>query len=143
MALHETLRVAEDVPHALSGRRYRLSKEVRWVLYGLGAAALLFILWQLAAPLFATKKKPPPAPPVKVAAAIRKDVTVMQNTIGTVVSPAMVQVTAQVTGKLLAANFHEGDIVHKGELLFQIDPAPYQAVLGQAQGALARDEATL
>ena len=66
---------------------------------------------------------------------MRKDVTVMQNTIGTVVSPAMVQVTAQVTGKLLAANFREGDIVHKGDLLFQIDPAPYEAVLGQAQGA--------
>jgi len=74
---------------------------------------------------------------------MRKNVTVMQNTIGTVVSPAMVQVTAQVTGKLLVANFREGDIVHKGDLLFQIDPAPYEAVLGQVQGALERDQATL
>jgi membrane fusion protein, multidrug efflux system len=143
MALHETLRVAEDFPHASAGRLNRLSRRNRWILYGLGAAILLFIAWELLAPLFATKKKPPPAPPVKVATAALKDITVTQNTIGTVVSPAMVQVTAQVTGKLLAANFREGDIVHKGDLLFQIDPAPYEAVLGQAQGALVRDQATL
>ena len=109
----------------------------------MAAAILLFIAWQLAAPMFAGKKKPPPAPPVKVATAMRKDVTVMQNTIGTVVSPAMVQVTAQVTGKLLVANFREGDIVHKGDVLFQIDPQPYQAVLDQVDGQLARDTATL
>lgn len=143
MAMHETLRVAEDMPHNIADRLNRLNRKSRWILYGLGAAVLLFIVWELVAPLFATKKKPPPAPPVKVATAIRKDVTVMQNTIGTVVSPAMVQVTAQVTGKLLVANFREGDIVHKGDLLFQIDPAPYEAVLAQAQGALTRDTATL
>ena len=143
MALHESLRVAEDVPHHIAGRLSRLSKQTRWILYGLGAALLLFVVWELVAPLFATRKKAPPPPPVKVAVAVRRDVTVTQNTIGTVVSPAMVQVTAQVTGKLLVANFREGDIVHKGDLLFQIDPAPYEAVLGQAQGALTRDTATL
>jgi multidrug efflux system membrane fusion protein len=143
MALHETLRVTQDAPHTIAGRLNRLNRRSRWILYGFGAAILLVIGWELAAPLFATKKKPPPPPPVKVATAIRKDVTVMQNTIGTVVSPAMVQVTAQVTGKLLVANFREGDIVHKGDLLFQIDPAPYEAILGQAQGALTRDTATL
>ncbi|HEX4027215.1 MAG TPA: efflux RND transporter periplasmic adaptor subunit [Rhizomicrobium sp.] len=143
MALHETLRIAEDVPHNIAGRLNRLGTRSRWILYGLGAAVLLFIVWELVAPLFATRKKPPPAPPVKVGVAVRKDVTVMQNTIGTVVSPAMVQVTAQVTGKLLVANFREGDIVHKGDVLFQIDPAPYEAALGQAQGQLARDDATL
>ena len=109
MALHETLRIAEDVPHNIAGRLNRLGTRSRWILYGLGAAVLLFIVWELVAPLFATRKKPPPAPPVKVRAAVRKDVTVMQNTIGTVVSPATVQVTAQVTGKLLAANFQEGE----------------------------------
>ena len=143
MALHQSLRIAEDVPHTIAGRLNRLGTRSRWILYGGVAAILVLIAWYLAAPLFATKKKPPPAPPVTVAVAIKKDVTVMQNTIGTVVSPAMVQVTAQVTGKLLAANFREGDIVHKGDLLFQIDPAPYQAVLAQADGALTRDTATL
>ncbi len=143
MALHETLRIAEDVPQNIADRLNRLGTRSRWLLSGLAAAILLFIVWHLVAPMLATQKRPPPAPPVKVATAMRKDVMVMQNTIGTVVSPAMVQVTAQVTGKLLVANFREGDIVHKGDLLFQIDPAPYEAVLGQVQGALVRDQATL
>jgi len=143
MALHETLRVTEDAPRHIADRLNRLGRRGRWTVYGLGAVILLFVAWELLAPLFTSKRKPPPPPPVKVATAIKKDVTVTQNTIGTVVSPAMVQVTAQVTGKLLVANFREGDIVHKGQLLFQIDPAPYEAVLGQAQGALTRDTATL
>ena len=141
MALHESLRTAEPFPQQ-SDTPYRTSNRTRWIAYGAAAAALLVAVWY-GAGLFAPKKKAPPPPPVKVAAARRGDVTMAQNTIGTVVSPAMVQVTAQVTGKLLAANFKEGDIVHKGQLLFQIDPAPYQAIQAQAEGQLARDAATL
>jgi multidrug efflux system membrane fusion protein len=143
MALHETLRVAEGHPQQLSGRLARFSHRNPWLVYGAGGLILLLAAWYFIAPLFAPKKKPPPAPPVKVGVAHRGNMTVMQNTIGTVVSPAMVQVTAQVTGKLLVANFREGDIVHKGDVLFQIDPAPYQAALDQAVGQLARDTATL
>jgi multidrug efflux system membrane fusion protein len=143
MALQETLRSAETFPHRIGASLYRLSRHARWSLYGLGLVLLLAIAWPFIAGLLAPKKRPPLLPPVKVAAAQRRDVSVMANTIGTVVSPAMVQVTAQVTGKLLAANFREGDVVHKGDVLFQIDPAPYEAALALAQGALARDTATL
>jgi multidrug efflux system membrane fusion protein len=143
MALQETLRIAEAFPNRVGKRLNRLTRRTRWLIYGLGIALLLAIAWPLIAGLFSPKKKPPPPPPVKVATVQRRDISVMANTIGTVVSPAMVQVTAQVTGKLLTANFREGDIVHKGDVLFQIDPAPYEAVLGQAQGQLARDAATL
>ena len=143
MALQETLRTAETSPNRIGARLHRLSRRARWSLYGLGLVLLLAIAWPLIAGLLAPKKRSPPPPPVKVATAQRRDVSVMANTIGTVVSPAMVQVTAQVTGKLLAANFREGDVVHKGDVLFQIDPAPYEAALAQAQGALARDTATL
>ena len=114
MALHESLRTAEPFPQQ-SDIPYHTGKRTRWIAYGAAAAALLVAVWY-GAGLFAPKKKGPPPPPVKVATARRGDVTVAQNTIGTVVSPAMVQVTAQVTGKLLAANFQEGDIVHKGQL---------------------------
>jgi membrane fusion protein, multidrug efflux system len=138
MALHETFRIADAATHQGLLRRHG-----RTILYGVAALGLLLLAWYLLAGLFAPKRKPPPPPPVKVAIAGRGDVTVTQKTIGTVVSPATVQVTAQVTGKLLAANFHEGDIVHKGELLFQIDPAPYQVAQAQAEGQLARDAATL
>jgi multidrug efflux system membrane fusion protein len=143
MALQETLRSAETFPHRIGASLHRLSNRARWSLCGLGLVLLLAIAWPAIAGLLAPKKRSPLPPPVKVAAAQRRDVSVMANTIGTVVSPAMVQITAQITGKLLAANFREGDVVHKGDVLFQIDPAPYEAALAQAQGALARDTATL
>jgi multidrug efflux system membrane fusion protein len=143
MALQETLRSAETFPHRIGASLHRLSSRARWSLFGLGLVLLLAIAWPFIAGLFAPKKRSPLPPPVKVATAQRRDVSVMANTIGTVVSPAMVQITAQITGKLLAANFREGDVVHKGDVLFQIDPAPYEAALAQAQGALARDTATL
>jgi len=143
MALHETFRISDAAPQRMAGQRQGLRGHGRIVLYGLGVLALLLLAWHFLDPLFAPRRKAPPPPPVKVAVAQRRDVTVAQKTIGTVVSPATVQVTAQVTGKLLAANFREGDIVHKGQLLFQIDPAPYQAVAAQAEGQQARDTATL
>src|ERR1700748_206223 len=142
MAVQESLRTAEPFPQQGEGAAHQTNKHTRWVVYGTAAALLLVAVWY-GAGLFAPQKKAPPPPPVKVAVAQRHDVIVNQNTIGTVVSPAMVQVMAQVTGKLLAANFREGDIFHKGQLLFQIDPAPYQAAQAQAEGQLARDAATL
>jgi len=142
MSLHESLHTAEPFPQQGERAAHQPGKRTRWIAYGSAAALLLVAVWY-GAGLFAPKKKGPPPPPVKVAVAQRRDVTVSQNTIGTVVSPAMVQVTAQVTGKLLTANFREGDIVHKGQVLFQIDPAPYQAAQAQAEGQLARDAATL
>jgi multidrug efflux system membrane fusion protein len=52
-----------------------------------------------------------------------------------------VSVEAQVAGELLEVHFREGDFVHKGQLLFTIDPRPYEASLAQAQAALMRDKA--
>ena len=142
MAVHESLRTAEPAARSFAGQPLRLNRRSRWIAYGAVTGLLVVAAWY-GAGLFAPKRKGPPPPPVRVAVAERRDMTVTQNTIGTVVSPAMVQVTAQVTGKLLAANFREGDMVRKGQLLFQIDPAPYQAAQAQAEGQLARDAATL
>src|ERR1700744_3647292 len=98
MALHETLRTSESVPQRVNGWYHGLSQRGRWVLYGIAALVLAFLAWKVLGDLLAPKKTPPPAPPVKAARAIKKDIVVNQNTIGTVVSPAMVQVTAQVGG---------------------------------------------
>jgi len=143
MALHESLDTAKVFPRQSETRLHPLNRRTRWIAYGAVASLLIGAGWYGIANLLVPVKKAPPLTPVKVALAQRHDVTVTQNTIGTVVSPAMVQVTAQVTGKLLAADFREGDIVRKGQLLFQIDPAPYQAAQAQAEGQLARDGATL
>ena len=63
----------------------------------------------------------------------------VQNTIATMVSPATVQVTAQVQGKLLNAYFREGQLVRKGDPLFLIDPAPFENALAQAKAQLSKD----
>jgi multidrug efflux system membrane fusion protein len=120
----------------------RLSSRWKWILLGLGGLILIAIAWHVIAGLMAGHEKPPPPPPVRTATAKQADVTVMNRTIATVVSPATVQINAQVGGVLKTAYFQEGQIVHKGDPLFLIDPAPYQNALAQAQGTLAKDQAT-
>lgn len=117
----------------------------RWInLRTVGAAAVLLLVAALAWALFGgtgKKDKGRPPPVVVTAQAHAKDVTVVKHAVGTVVANATVQVTAQVTGQLLRAAFQEGQIVKKGDLLFVIDPRPFQAALDQAEAMLAKDEA--
>jgi multidrug efflux system membrane fusion protein len=80
---------------------------------------------------------------VTVAPVVAKDVTVKVKTIGTVQAYATVDIKSMVTGPLLSAGFNEGDVVEKGQVLFVIDPRPYQAALDEAKAALARDQASL
>jgi len=84
-----------------------------------------------------------PAAPVRVAEVVRRDLTVIRRTPGTVIANTAVQVTSRVQGIIDSANFKEGQFVKKGELLFQIDPRPFQAALDQAQAQAARDRAQL
>jgi len=108
----------------------------------LGAVILALAAWRL---FFAGGGKPPtpPPPPVRVAIAQTRDVTVQEHTIGTIVANNTVQVTSRVEGQLVAAHFKEGDLVHKGDLLFQLDPRPFQAALAQAVAMQQRDQASL
>jgi multidrug efflux system membrane fusion protein len=84
-----------------------------------------------------------PATTVGVAAAESADIPVVLDALGTVVPQATVRVRPQVTGVLLRVLFKEGQMVNKGDLLAEIDPRSYQAVLQQAIGARQRDEAQL
>lgn len=77
------------------------------------------------------------AAPVKVAIAEQRDMPVVEHTIGTVVANATVAVTARVQGQLVSAHFREGQLVRKGDLLFEIDPSPYQAAYDSALAVLA------
>jgi membrane fusion protein, multidrug efflux system len=79
--------------------------------------------------------------PVVVAAAQRGDLPVYFNGLGTVTAFNTVTVRSRVDGQLINVAFKEGQFVHEGDLLAQIDPRPFQVQLGQAQGQLAKDVA--
>jgi len=83
------------------------------------------------------------AAPVRIAVAERRDVTVVERTLGTVLANTAVQVTARVQGVIDRARFQEGEFVKAGDLLFEIDPRPYQAALAQAKAQFAKDQAQL
>jgi len=82
-------------------------------------------------------------PLVRTAPARRRDVEVTSNVIGTVLPSRQVNVQTQLSGRLIAAKFTEGQFVRRGQVLFQIDARPARAALQLAQATLARDEATL
>src|SRR5579884_3690200 len=81
--------------------------------------------------------------PVTVAVALQKNVPVEIQVIGNVEAYSTISVKAQVGGELTNVYFHEGDFVKKGDLLFTIDPRPFQATLNQAIATVAKDEAVL
>ena len=84
-----------------------------------------------------------PAVPVSAILAKEGDLNIYLSQIGTVTPFATVTVVSRVSGQILKIDFKEGQIVEPGQLLFNIDPRPYQAQLIQYQGQLARDRATL
>jgi membrane fusion protein, multidrug efflux system len=84
----------------------------------------------------------PPAP-VSVATALERDVPEYLDQIGRNVAPEVVTIQAQVSGRITAIHFTDGATVKRGDLLFTIDPRPYQAQLDSAQASLARNVADL
>jgi multidrug efflux system membrane fusion protein len=71
------------------------------------------------------------------------DIGIKLNALGTVTSLATVTIRSQISGYLQKVDFKEGDEVKKGDLIAEIDPRPYEAMLAQANGNLARDQALL
>jgi membrane fusion protein, multidrug efflux system len=81
--------------------------------------------------------------PVVVATARRGDLPVYFNGLGTVTAFNTVTVRSRVDGQIVKINFTEGQTVHAGDALVEIDPRPYQVQLEQAEGQLAKDQAQL
>jgi multidrug efflux system membrane fusion protein len=81
---------------------------------------------------------PPPSVPVTAGSAVRKDVPVQLRTIGTVEAYSSVSIKTMVNGQIVKVGFREGQEVKRGDLIFVIDPRPYEAALKTAEANLAR-----
>jgi RND family efflux transporter MFP subunit len=91
------------------------------------------------------EKKPPPgaAPQVQVVPVVQRDVSIYSEWVATLDGYVNAQIQPQVSGYLIKQNYREGSFVHKDDVLFEIDPRPFQAVLDQAKAQLAQAEAQL
>ena len=107
------------------------------------AAVLLAMLALIAACARKAEKAKDERVPVTVAVAEQKDIPLQIKTIGSVQPFSTVAIRALAGGQLIRVSFREGDEVRRGQLLFTVDPRPYQAALAQAQANLARDQAQL
>jgi RND family efflux transporter MFP subunit len=92
----------------------------------------------------AEKKAPAAAAPqVQVARVVQRDVSIHREWVATLDGYVNAQIQPQVTGYLIKQDYSEGSFVHKDDVLFEIDPRPFQAVLDQAKAQLAQAEAQL
>ena len=122
----------------------RAAGSPRVLLFGGGLAILLAVL------AYRGADKPARAPAAAAqgvradsAIAVRADVPVVMDGLGTVQASYTVNITSRVDGQLQTLAFTEGQMVKPGDLLAQIDPRPYQAALDQALAAKAKDAAQL
>ena len=86
---------------------------------------------------------PPKPPQVQVAPVLQKDVSLHSEWVATLDGYVNAQIQPHVTGYLIKQDYREGSLVHKDDVLFEIDPRPFQAVLDQAKAQLAQAEAQL
>src|SRR5207245_155280 len=138
-------------PHA---RRARARGARRGVAGGRGAMRRALALGAVLASLYTTagcsdrasgtqRAVAPPAVPILAAEAVRKDVPLDVGVIGTVQALTTVGVKAEVAGQVVQVHLKEGQDVKAGQLLFTIDPRPFEATVAQAEANVGRDTAQL
>jgi len=124
----------------------------RWLWMSLAILLILalgacFLWWRVAAAKSAAAAKAaakgPPPIPVVATTSHKGDIAVYYSGLGAVTPLATVTVRTRVDGQLMSVRYREGDTIHEGDLLAEIDDGPYLAALTQAEGQLIRDQAAL
>jgi membrane fusion protein, multidrug efflux system len=133
-----------NTPAGYSNRR----RTLRWVIIGIAALLIAVIVYQAVTFIFQPQQRrgrfaDAGNQPVGVAQIGRGDIRLTLRALGAVTPLTTVTVNTQINGQLMSVGFKEGQLVHKGQFLAQIDPRPYQVALEEDEAQLARDEATL
>jgi multidrug efflux system membrane fusion protein len=139
----EERRVAGKAPKPAKLRRTRVQSIPRWAYVLFAVLAVLVLLRTFQRGVGTLKPAQAPVRPVTVAKVVTKDVPLYLDEIGTCAAYETVLVQAQVSGVIITRNFQDGSDVKKGDLLFTIDPRPFQAALDQAKAQAELDQVTL
>lgn len=124
-----------------------LTGRPRWLPISLAAIVIVvgfafYLHWRAAGETRSGKGGIPPIM-ISTVTASKGDIGVYVKALGTVTPLTTVSVTARVAGQIAKVEYQEGQLVHVGDPLVDIDPAPFQAAVTQAEGQLARDQAQL
>jgi multidrug efflux system membrane fusion protein len=139
----EERRIVNKPPHATKARRKGAHSVPRWAFVLFAVLAVLVLLRTFQRGVSTSKPAQAPLRPVTVAKVVAKDVPLYLDEIGTCAAYESVLVQAQVTGVIITRNFQDGSDVKKGDLLFTIDPRPFQAALDQAKAQAELDQVNL
>ena len=154
----KSINLPEPGARGVEGPRRATPTKTRWWLWILILGVIAVGIWYFRSSRAASQAATSAAPgapgkgkgaagpgnfavPVIVATAQRGDLPVYFNGLGTVTAFNTVTVRSRVDGQLISIAFQEGQFVHAGEVLAQIDPRPFQVQLEQAMGQLAKDQA--
>src|ERR1700756_86221 len=110
---------------------------------GLSAVLLLLLMATACGKGNVRAAASPPAPEVRVAPVETRDVPIYGEWVATLDGYVNAEIRPQVSGYIIKQNYKEGSLVHEGQVLFEIDPRPFQATLDRAKGDLAQAQAQL
>jgi multidrug efflux system membrane fusion protein len=119
------------------------------MLWWIVIAVLVLLIILIAHPFSGSKSAPPQGKnsqqgtAITVAQAKTGNINIYIEALGTVTPVSTVTVYSQITGRVMAVHYHEGQAVHEGDPLIDVDPRPYEATLKQAQGSLDHDRGLL
>ena len=137
-------KIVGDSTKLLEGRASRVYLRERFPLHSLVVLVLLLATLSFGTACGRTSAAPAiPSPEVEVATVLQKDVPIVSEWVATLDGYVNAQIQSQVAGYIIQQTYKEGSFVRKGQILFQIDPRTFEALLDQANAQLAQTQAQL